>query len=258
MTTSVFPKCLGLFCLLASATLHAQSPAQGTLLLKEDFSTGTLDPDFQKRHFSNSTFNIPETWELRDGALACIYDGKAHPGKAHGKSIDPKFKAHNVRVSYRINFGSEGAMMDMIINAPLKPGKPGSVLWHIGDVVTRVTKPGARDDVSIGERDFTRDVNHPGLVGKKLDPAILEKPEGTFGSAYGIPGASTYAKLGLETGKWYQFVVENIGTKWTLWVDGKEARSLEIKRSDCDKESINFIGFGPFLLDDIVVEELPR
>jgi hypothetical protein len=41
-------------------------------------------------------------------------------------------------------------------------------------------------------------------------------------------------------------------------VDGKEAISLDLKRSDCDKESVNFIGFGPFLLDDIIVEELPR
>jgi hypothetical protein len=25
-----------------------------------------------------------------------------------------------------------------------------------------------------------------------------------------------------------------------------------------EKESVNFIGFGPFLLDDIIVEEVPR
>lgn len=257
MNTIISLKLLVLSSLLTTATLRAQSSAQGTVLIKEDFSGGEKRAAPQLWG-GGLTWNIPDTWEIRDGAVACIYDGKAHPGKAHGKSIDPKFRAHNVRVSYRIKFEGEGAMMDMIINAPLKPGQPGSVLWHIGDVVTKVTKPGARDDVSIGERDFTRDVQHPGLVGKKLDPAILEKPDGTFGSAYGIPGASTYAKLGLVTGKWYQFVVENIGTKWTLWVDGKEAISLDLKRSDCDKESVNFIGFGPFLLDDIIVEELPR
>ena len=65
-------------------------------------------------------------------------------------------------------------------------------------------------------------------------------------------------EIGLVTGRWYQFVVENIGTKWTLWVDGKETLSLNLKRSDVEKESVNFIGFGPFLLDDILIEELPR
>lgn len=242
---------------LCLAPAQAQSSAKGTVLIKEDFSGGEKRAE-PKLWGGGPTWNIPETWEIRDGVIACIYDGKKHPSKAHGKSIDPKFKAHNVRVSYRIQFEGEGAMMDMLINAPLRPGTPGSVLWHIGDVVTRINKPTARDDVSIGERDFTRDVNHPALKGKTLDPAVLTLPEGTFRSAYGIPGESTFKKLGLVTGRWYQFVVENIGTKWTLWVDSKETLSLNVKRSDVEKESVNFIGFGPFLLDDILIEELPR
>ncbi len=238
-------------------TVHAQSSAKGSVLIREDFSGGEKRAA-PKQWGGGLTWNIPETWEVRDGVIACIYDSKAHPGKAHGKSIDPKFQARNVRVSYRIKFEGEGARMDMLINAPLRPGKPGSVLWHIGDVVTRITKSGARDDVSIGERDFTRDVNHPALNGKTLDPAVLELPEGTFRSAYGIPGASTHQKIGLNTDQWYQFVVENIGTKWTLWVDSKETISLDLKRSDVEKESVNFIGTGPLLLDDIVIEGLPR
>jgi hypothetical protein len=257
MKSKISIQLLAAFGLFSTASAHAQSSAKGTVLIKEDFSGGEKRAEPQKWG-GGPTWNIPETWEIRDGAIACIYDGKKHPGKAHGKSIDPKFKSHNVRVSYRIKFEGEGAMMDMLINAPLKPGKPGSVLWHIGDVVTRITKPGARDDVSIGERDFTRDVNHPALKGKTLDPAVLALPEGTFRSAYGIPGESTFKKIGLVTGRWYQFVVENIGTKWTLWVDGKETLSLNLKRSDVEKESVNFIGFGPFLLDDILIEELPR
>jgi hypothetical protein len=242
--------------ILVCATARAQSDLPGTVLIREDFSGGEQRAE-PKLWGGGPTWNIPETWEIRDGAIACIYDGKAHPGKAHGKSIDPKFKAHNVRVSYRIKFEGEGAMMDMLINAPLRPGKPGSVLWHIGDVVTRLLKPGGGEDVSIGERDFTRDVNHPKLAGKTLDPAVLDKPEGTFGSAYGIPGASVRAPFGLVKGQWYKFVVENVGTRWTLWVDGRETLKLELGRSDCEKESVNFIGFGPFLLDDILIESLP-
>jgi hypothetical protein len=242
--------------LFVTASAPAQSPLKGTVLIQEDFNSG--EPAAPKQWGVGPTWNLPETWELRDGAIACIYDSKAHPGKAHGKSLNPKFSARDVRVSYRIQFQGEGAVMDMIINAPFGPTKPGSVLWHIGDVVTRAANPGAPYDVYIGERDFTRDVTHPKLAGKTLDPAVLEKPEGTFGSAYHIPGASANANIRLETGKWYQFVVENIGTKWTLWVDGKETLSLNLKRSDVDKEQVNFIGFGPFLLDDILIEELPR
>ena len=66
------------------------------------------------------------------------------------------------------------------------------------------------------------------------------------------------AASGLVTGQWYRLVVENVGTKWTLWIDGRETLSLELMRSDCEKESVNFIGFGPFHLDDILIESLPR
>lgn len=236
---------------------RGQSPAVGTVVLTEDFSTGPERASPQA-FGGGKTWNIPDTWEWRDGVVASLYDGKKHPGKAHGKSIDPKFKARDIRVRYRVKLEGEGAMLDMIINAPLKPGKPGSVLWHIGDVVTRITKPNARDDVLIGERDFTRDTSYPALAGKKLDPAVLEKPEGTFGSAYGIPGVAAHAKIGLVTDRWYELVVEAVGTRWTLWVDGKETLTLDLKRSDVEKESINFIGFGPFLLDDIVIEDLLR
>ncbi len=246
-----------LFLAALAAVAPAQSPARGEVLIHEDFSGGPQRTD-PKAWGGGPSWNIPETWEIREGAIACIYDPRQHPGQAHGKSLDPRFKAHNVRVSYRVKFEGEGARLDMLINAPLRPGKPGSVLWHIGDVVTRITKPGSRDDVSISERDFTRDVNHPALKGKTLDPAVLEVPEGTFRSAYPIPGESTFQKVPLETGRWYQFVVENVGTRWTLWVDGKETLALHLKRSDVEKESVNFIGTGPFLLDDIRIEDLSR
>jgi len=75
---------------------------------------------------------------------------------------------------------------------------------------------------------------------------------------YGIPGAATCATIGLVTDRWHEFAVRAVGTRWTLWVDGNETLTLDMKRSDVQKESINFIGFGPFLLDGIVIEDLPR
>jgi hypothetical protein len=59
-------------------------------------------------------------------------------------------------------------------------------------------------------------------------------------------------------GQWHQFVVENIGTRWTLWIDGKEVLTQVMKHSDTEKETVAFIAFAPLLLDDIVIEELPR
>jgi len=140
----------------------------------------------------------------------------------------------------------------------MKTTIPFKLIALLGMLVTAIAhaQSSAKGTVLIKE-DFTRDTNHPALKGKTLDPAVLELPEGTSRSAYGIPGASANKKLGLVTGQWYQFVVENISTKWTLWVDGKETLSLDLKRSDVEKESVNFIGFGPFLLDDILIEELP-
>jgi len=248
---------LALSSLLAIATpSHAQSSVKGTLLIKEDFSGGESRKD-TKQWGGGPSWKVPETWEIREGAIACIYAPKAHPGKAHGRSLDAKFSAHNVRVSYRVRFDSEGAGLGMLLNAVF-PSRSKNPLWHIGPVNTGVTSAAARRDVSITEWDFTRDPSHPALAGKKLDPAVLEKPEGSFGSVYGIPGGSTSAKLGLVPGKWYQFVFESVGTKWTLWVDGKESLNLTLKRADCEKETINFIGSGPLLLDDIVIEELSR
>jgi hypothetical protein len=55
-----------------------------------------------------------------------------------------------------------------------------------------------------------------------------------------------------------EVVVESVGTEWKLWIDGEKTLSQTHKHADCDTESINFIAFGPFMLDDIVVEELPR
>jgi hypothetical protein len=47
------------------------------MLIKEDFSGGEQRAE-PKLWGGGPTWNIPETWEIRDGAIACIYDGKAH------------------------------------------------------------------------------------------------------------------------------------------------------------------------------------
>ena len=248
---------LALSGLLALATpAQAQSSAKGTILIKEDFSGGENRKD-TKLWGGGPSWNIPETWEVRNGAIACIYDPKAHPERLHAKSLDAKFSAHNVRISYRIRFEAEGSGVGMCLNAVF-PSRSKNPLWHIGPVDVRAAKPTAKNDVSIYEWDFTRDPNHPALAGKKLDPKVLEKPEGSLGSVYSIPGGSATAKVGIVPGKWYQFVFESVGTQWTLWVDGKETLKLNLKRADCEKETINFLGSGPLLIDDIVVEALPR
>lgn len=235
---------------VAVSGAEAQSPRKGRVLIDEDFTSGVVD----KQKFSNDSWDVPETWALRDGAIECLYDPKQHPGKAHGKSINPKFKARDVRVSYRVNFGGEQARMVMIINAGFPPVKTGLPVWHIADVTARLPRNPNDECIDISERDFTRDENDPRNTKKSHGPADIFKPLG----AYEVRGVSSQAFAPLRPGKWTKFVVENVGTEWTLWIGGKKVLSQTHKHSDCDKESINFIAFGPLLLDDIVVEELPR
>lgn len=232
------------------AVAVAQSPRKGRVLIDEDFGSGVVDTE----KFANASWDVPDTWELRDGAIAAIYDPKQHPGKAHGKSIDPKFKARDVRVSYRVNFGGEAARMVMIINAGFPPVKTGLPVWHIADVTARLPRNPQDKCIDVSERDFTRDENDPRNKKKSHGPADIFKPLG----AYEVRGVSSQAFAPLKPGKWTKFVVESVGTEWTLWIGGKKVLSQTHKHADCDKESINFIAFGPLLLDDIVVEELPR
>ena len=53
-------------------------------------------------------------------------------------------------------------------------------------------------------------------------------------------------------------MVENVGTQWTLWIDGKQLLTQVMKHSNVEKETVAFIGKGTLLLDDIVIEELGR
>ncbi|MEK0445373.1 MAG: hypothetical protein RLZZ399_694 [Verrucomicrobiota bacterium] len=232
-----------------STPAFAQSAAKGVELVRADFSSDTVD----RAKFGITSWAIPETWELRDGALACIYDPKQHPGQAHGKSINPRFKAWNVRVSYRVKFEDEVARLGMLINSQF-PAKTGIPVWHIGDVNARLPKTDTEAVLSISERDFTYDENDPRNKRKSFGPAEIFKPY----LAYEVPGISCRSAAPLKKGEWHQFVVESIGTQWTLWVDGKEMLTQVMKHAECEKETINFIGSGPLLLDDIVVEELPK
>jgi len=82
--------CLAIAMLLAgTAVAAAQSSRKGRVLIDEDFSSGVVDT----KNFSNDSWDVPETWQLRDGTVAAIYDPTQHPGRAHGKSINPKFEA---------------------------------------------------------------------------------------------------------------------------------------------------------------------
>jgi hypothetical protein len=228
----------------------AQSARKGTTLVQEDFSSTAID----RSKFNLTDWNIPETWELKDGALLCIYDHSKHPGKAHGKSIDPKFKAHDVRVSYKVRFLDENARLSMLINAAFPPVKTGIPVWHIGDVNTRPPKNQTDSCISISERDFTYDENHPKNVRKSHGPADIFKPLWAFE----IPGINCKDHHPFKLGAWHQFVVESVGTQWTLWIDGKQTLSQTMKNADCAKESVNFIAFASLLLDDIHIEELER
>lgn len=281
-SSTTAPLLLSLFITLLHLPLHAQSSAKGTVLIQEDFSGGEAPAN--PAQWSASNWNVPDTWVLRDGAIASIYDPKAHPGKAHGASINPKFKAHDIRVSYRVRFDGPEARLSVLPNAPF-PKVTGIPVWHLGDINARASrdlpafeeeknkttskprttstrkkksKAGGKDELKdqclgISERDFTHDVNDPRNVRKSFGPADIFKPLG----AYEIGGMRANAAAPLRVGQWHQFVVECVGTQWTIWVDGEETLTMTLKHSKIEKETINFIASGPLMLDDLVVEELP-
>lgn len=240
--------------------VHAQSAAKGTLLIKEDFSGGEAPAD-PKQWNGCQNWNVAETWKLQEGAIACIYDPKKHPGKPHGTGITPKFKAQNIRISYRVKFDGPEAKLSVIPNTPF-PKITGIPVWHIADINSRLPRhlPGptvekkkdADQCITISERDFTHDINDPRNTRKSFGPGEIFKPLG----AYEIRGETSSTAAPLKAGQWHHFVVECIDTKWTLWIDGVETLTMTLKHSKIEKESINFIAFGPLMLDDIIVESL--
>jgi hypothetical protein len=234
--------------LLSCAFAHAQSPAKGRVLIREEFNSESVD----QAHFKNRSWNIAHTWELREGALACILDPSQHPELGHGIPVMPKFKARNLRVSWRMRLDTPSSRLSLIPDAG-SPARTGVPIWHIGDIVCRAPRNRNERGVSIAERDFTYDINDPRNVRKSHGPGNLFKPLG----AYSVSGASGGAWAPVRVGEWHSFVFENVGTQWTVWVDGAEVFTMTLRHSDIDKESALFIGLGPLLLDNILIEELP-
>lgn len=233
--------------LLSCAFAHAQSSAKGRVLIREEFDSESVDQD----HFRNRSWNVADTWELREGALASIFDPAKHPELGHGIPVIPKFKARNLRVSWRMRLDSPAARLSLIPDAGA-PSLTGVPILHIGDIICRAPRNPSDHGVRIAERDFTYDIDDPRNVRKSHGPGNLFKPLG----AYSVSGASGGAWAPVRAGEWHSFVFENVGTQWTIWVDGTEVFTMTLRHSDIDKESALFIGLGPLLLDDILVEEL--
>ncbi|MEI6241168.1 MAG: hypothetical protein WCR51_12325 [Planctomycetia bacterium] len=112
--------------------------------------------------------------------------------------IGPKFKACDVRVSYRVNFSGEQARMVMIINAGFPPVKTGLPVWHIADVTARLPRNPNDKCIDLSERDFTRDGNDARNTRQSHGPADILKPLG----AYEVRGVSSQALAPLRPGKW--------------------------------------------------------
>lgn len=229
-------------------TCLAQSDAVGTVVVKEDFESGSETPD--PRQWSMKLWNVPDTWQLRDGAIAGIYDRVKLGAKGHGKSLNSRLDVHDIRVSYRVKLEEPESRLSMIINAGM-PKRTGSPIWHIGRIVARLDDEAG---VTIVEDMATLDRNHPDVKGRKPNSAPWLR--GFPQEAWAVPGRSTKACAGLKAGQWHQFVVENIGTTWTVWVDGKQVATATLEHSDVDKESANFIAERLVIIDDIVMEKL--
>lgn len=238
---------------LGAPSLHAQSAAAGRVILEERFESGD---DTSRKRFIGPSFNIPDTWELRDGAVASIFDPVKKKG--HGHPISPRCGVRDIRVSYRARLDSDKSSLSVVVDGDW-PNKTGLPLWHIGDVNVNVATDGQKPDVSLWERRFTRDMNDPAVKNKEWKPNGLLTDMNVLAPAYfGMGGKAERRHVGLKTGQWYRFAFEIIGTEWAMWVDGEKVLAMTQPYSDCDKPQVCFLGFGPLMLDDIVVEELPR
>ncbi|MEY5027511.1 MAG: Arylsulfatase precursor, partial [Verrucomicrobiota bacterium] len=231
---------------------RGQSPAVGKLLLKEDFRSGD---DTTRTRFLRPSFNIADTWELQDGMVTSIYDPSKKKG--HGHPIAPRcWGARDIRVSYRAKLEAGGSL-SVVVDGDF-PNKTGLPLWHLGDVNAALSSAPTKPNVSIWERRFTRDPETPGVRDKVFKPGGLSTNLEVIAPYY-TPGArAARSYFELKPGEWHQFVFEIVGADWTYWVDGKEVAKLSQEYSDCPKEQVCFLGFGPLSLTDIVVEELPR
>jgi hypothetical protein len=230
----------------------AQSAAAGQLIVKEDFRSGD---DQTRRRFKNVSFNVPETWELRAEGIASIFDSAKHP--SHGWPISALCKARDLRISYRARLDSDKSSLSVMIDGDW-PNKTGLPLWHIGDVDARIQTNPEKPEVYIMERYFTRDPETPGVRDKVWKPGGLNTDMHVLAPAYYPGNRMQGARPGLKRGQWYQFVIEIVGADWRLWIDGKETVKSRLEYTDCEKRSVNFLGFGPLVMTDLVVEELPR
>ena len=229
-----------------------QSSAVGKVLLKEDFRSGD---DTTQTRFLRPSFNIEDTWELRDGMVTSLWDPTRKKG--HGHPIAPRcWGARDIRVSYRARLESGGSL-NVIVDGDW-PNKTGLPLWHLGDVNAALGIDPTKPNVSVWERRFTRDPETPGVRDKEFKPGGLSTNMEVIAPYY-LPGArAERAHFELKPGEWHQFVFEIVGADWTYWVDGKKVLKMSQEYSDCPKAQVCFLGFGPLSLTDIVVEELPR
>ena len=225
----------------------AQSAAPGRLLVSEDFSTA------DEKSYGPSGRDISSSWQAQEGAMTSVYEKGKRPGRAHGEPLSVPLAVRDVRLSWRANFDSDQARLALIIFAE-KPEKTGIPVWHIGDINVQLPVAGNVPDenVSIFERDFTTDRNHPRVRNKGVEPSGMFKPF----NAWAVGGLFEKRHVPLSEGHWHTFIVESVDTSWTLWVDGKQVLTVPMKHAACQKASAGFLGFGPVVLDDVVVEEL--
>lgn len=225
----------------------AQSAAPGSVLLTEDFSNA------DEKRYGPSGRDISSSWQSREGAMTSVYEKGKRPGRAHGEPISVPLAVRDVRLSWRVKFDSEKAKLALILFAE-KPETTGVPVWHIGDINARLPMPGDASDanVTIFERDFTTDRNHPRVRDKGLEPSGMFKPF----NAWAVGGLFEKRRVPLSQGQWHRFVAESVGPAWTLWIDGREVLAVPMKHADCRKASAGFLGFGPVVLDDVIVEKL--
>jgi hypothetical protein len=194
----------------------------GKLLLKEDFSSTELP-----EHFSEGA----GAWEIVDGTLR----GRQRAEDNHTAFRKIHLDHYNVIYEYDMKMEGDG-FTRLMINWDLVHVSKGEIHYDKAQVV-KIKEKGKREQMAKQNRD------------QGLDPLKGDYEEGTF--------VMKEVPLNLKEGQWYHVVIESVGDKLSLQVDGKSVVGQHIGLTE-KKDNFGFQtgGLESYLyIDNVRVRE---
>jgi hypothetical protein len=181
---------LNLICLILSSVCFGETEYQlsepGKLLLKEDFESSELPEHFREG---------AGAWKIVDGTLR----GRQRAEDKHTAFRKIYLDHYNVIYEYDMKMEGEG-FTRLMINWDLVHIAKGEIHYDKAQIV-KIREKGKREQMAREKRD------------QGFDPLHGEWNEATQ--------AVEETSLNLKEGQWYHVVIESVGDKLSLQIDGK-------------------------------------